>query len=79
MSADTKKTVTVCAVCGSQAVQHAMWVNVNTDEVNDEFGTWCNGDNSWCEDCSDHTELVEREIAPLKKTTKAATKKARAS
>ena len=75
------KTKTVCAVCGSENVQHAMWVNVNTSEVLGEFGTWCDGDNSWCEDCDEHTELVEREKpAPkTKKTAKKTAKKARKS
>ena len=50
----------ICAVCGSEDVQHAMWVNVNTKEVFEDFGTWCSGDNNWCEQCEEHTEIVEK-------------------
>ena len=40
-----------------------MWVNLNNlNEVLDDFGSWCNGDNSWCDDCQDHTEIEEVEI-----------------
>ena len=74
MNKTNKTTVTVCSVCGSENVQHAMWVSVNTGDVNDEFGTWCSGDNSWCEDCGEHTELVEREKPAPKKATKKARK-----
>lgn len=53
-----------CARCKGTNVQHAMWVNPNTDEVFDEFGSWCAGDNSWCEDCEAHTDLVGTDNAP---------------
>lgn len=55
-----KKTVYVCEACGSEDVEHAMWVNVNTKEVFEDFGSWCNGDNSYCNSCDEHTELVEK-------------------
>jgi len=39
-----------------------MWVNLNNlNEVLDDFGSWCNGGNSWCDDCQDHTEIEEVE------------------
>jgi hypothetical protein len=60
MADDRPKLLYVCAKCGSDNVQHAMWVNVNTNEVHDIFGSWCHGDNSWCEDCEEHTQLVEK-------------------
>jgi len=71
--ATATKPVYVCAVCGSENVQHAMWVAVNTGDVNDDFGSWCAGDNSWCDDCEEHTGLVAREslVVKLKPTTKA--------
>lgn len=50
----------VCAVCGSDDVEHAMWVTLKTDKVGEVFGTWCNGDNNWCPKCDEHTELIER-------------------
>jgi hypothetical protein len=48
-----------CKRCGGTNVQHAMWVLLNTNEPKDDFGSWCNGDNSWCSDCDDHTEIEE--------------------
>jgi hypothetical protein len=63
MTNGTEKTIMVCAVCGSENVQHAMWVSVNTGDVHDDFGSWCSGDNSWCEDCEEHTDLVEKPAA----------------
>lgn len=47
----------VCAVCGGCEVQHAMWVSLNDGAVHDDFGSWCNGDNSWCADCEEHVEI----------------------
>ena len=47
-----------CAVCGGTSVQHAMWVNLNAPhDVQDEYGSWCNGDNSWCSDCGEHVQI----------------------
>ena len=51
----------VCAVCGGCEVQHAMWVSLNDGAVHDDFGSWCNGDNSWCADCEEHVENQDRE------------------
>ena len=48
-----------CKECGGSNVQHAMWVCLNTNKTQDGFGSWCNGDNSWCADCGDHTEIEE--------------------
>lgn len=47
----------VCAVCGGDRVQHAMWVSLNDNAVLDDFGSWCSGDNSWCDDCDEHVEI----------------------
>lgn len=49
--------VYVCNKCHSRDVQHAHWVKLNNDEVVDLFGTWCNGDNSWCPQCEEHTHI----------------------
>jgi hypothetical protein len=48
-----------CSKCKGTNVQHAHWVMVNTDEVLDEYGSWNNGDNNYCNDCGDHQELEE--------------------
>ena len=47
----------VCAVCGGSEVQHAMWVSLNDGAVVDDFGSWCDGDNSWCDACEEHVEI----------------------
>lgn len=39
-------------------MQHAVWIRSNTREVTDVFGTWNFGDNTFCEDCDDNTDLV---------------------
>jgi len=67
--------VWVCASCGSEDVQHAMWVDMNTNEVHDIFGSWCHGDNSFCNGCGENSELVEREKSAPKTSKKAAPKK----
>lgn len=51
-----------CRECGGANVQHAMWVCLNTDKTRDAFGSWCHGDNSWCDDCDDHTEIEEDSV-----------------
>lgn len=49
--------VYVCNKCHSRHVQHAQWVDLNTHEIFDLFGSWCHGDNSWCEDCEEHVHI----------------------
>lgn len=58
-----------CAVCGSTEVQHAMWVDVNTEVVRENFGSWCYGDNSYCPRCAGegrdpHPNIVARDGEP---------------
>lgn len=73
----------VCAVCGSDKVQHAMWVELNTDVIGEPFGTWCWGDNSYCTVCSEsedgdgdgHTNIVTRD--EYEKAQRAKKRKAR--
>ncbi len=40
-----------CKVCGSTNVQHVMWVDLNTDEPQEAFGSWNEEDTSHCGDC----------------------------
>ena len=60
MAKSKPPTVCRCQDCGGTNVQQAYWVAPNTDEVIELFGSWCNGDNSWCEDCGDHTEITDK-------------------
>lgn len=53
-----------CATCGSTDVQHAMWVRLNTDEVLEPFGSWCEGDTGWCERCHDHRQISGSDEKP---------------
>ena len=41
-----------CAVCGSATVEYAVWHNPNTGSVGELFGSWNNGDNTFCADCN---------------------------
>lgn len=41
----------ICEVCGSSNVQYSVWYSPNTGQTHDMFGSWNNGDNSFCEDC----------------------------
>lgn len=50
-----------CARCNGFNVEHAHWVNLNSGEVGDIFGSFCNGDNSFCNDCDDHTQIEANE------------------
>ncbi len=47
-----------CEVCGGTNVQHAMWVDLNTDKIEDDYGSWCGDGNSWCCDCQEHTPIT---------------------
>jgi hypothetical protein len=51
----------VCGACGGSNVEVAAWVNPNTGEVVDEFGSWDSLDTNWCHDCDAHVELVDRQ------------------
>lgn len=46
-----------CKECNGTNVDHAHWVNLNTEEVGEVFGSWCYGDNQYCNDCCEHTEI----------------------
>ncbi len=57
----------VCATCGSEDVQHAMWVRLNTNEIREEFGTWNEDDSTWCDVCAlgdgdgdGHTKVITK-------------------
>lgn len=61
----------VCSLCGSDEVQHAFWVNPNTDEVFDEFGTWNHPGSAYCTGCDRGTDegvqLISRETYKARK------------
>ena len=49
-----------CTKCGSADVQHAVWMQSNTGEVVDDFGSFNEPDSSWCNACESHATLVTR-------------------
>lgn len=53
-----------CAVCGSSDVSYAVWHRPNTNEIGDIFGSWNAGDNTFCDDCDDCTNLVDKGAEP---------------
>lgn len=50
-----------CKECGSDSVQHAYWVELNEERLDEPYGSWCEHDNSWCHNCQEHTEIVEED------------------
>lgn len=67
-SQKTTKTEYSCPECGGKNIQDlcAVWVNANTNEVED-YGELHRAelysDTRWCEDCQDHMpHWVEKEI-----------------
>lgn len=64
------KRVYFCHECGSRDVQHAMWVELNTGKTHEDFGSWCNGDNSWCEVCQAHVHIELEEAIDLENKAK---------
>lgn len=49
--------ILACTECGGTNVEVAMWVNPNTDEIGEEFGSGTTADTQWCHDCEDHVLL----------------------
>jgi hypothetical protein len=49
-----------CATCGSENVEHAVWVSLNSAVHGPAFGEWCSPDeeNSWCKDCDNNARLL---------------------
>jgi hypothetical protein len=43
-----------------------MWVELNTGKTHEDFGSWCNGDNSWCEVCQAHVHIELEETTDAK-------------
>ena len=53
-----------CGVCGSTNVDMAMWVNPNTREIGDDFGSFNESDAVFCNDCEARCLVIEK---PTKK------------
>lgn len=54
-----------CRRCKGTNVQVATWVQPNTREIRDDFGSWDELDTKWCDDCDDHTELWDDDLGPV--------------
>ncbi len=50
-----------CADCGGSDVSYAIWYRPNDDQNGDVFGSWNSGDNTFCDDCDDCTNLIDRD------------------
>jgi hypothetical protein len=48
----------ICSVCGSDDVEWAVWYDAKAKAVGDNFGSWNNGDNTYCSNCEDNTNLI---------------------
>lgn len=51
-----------CTKCGGTNVQCAMWINPNTKEIHDDFGSWDETDTKFCEDCQINVELHDGNV-----------------
>ncbi len=56
-----EKTIWVCSKCGSNEVQTAMWVNMNTLEPDGNYGADEAIDTNWCLSCEGHYEICTQE------------------
>lgn len=52
-----KTGTTYCTECGGTNVQVAAWINPNTNEVLDDFGSPGEKDTQYCADCDGPCEL----------------------
>ena len=43
-----------CTRCGSEDVLVVMWVELNTNHVIGDYGSWDEYDTKWCSDCGEH-------------------------
>lgn len=50
-----------CTVCKGTAVQIPVWINPNTHEIHDDFGSFNQEEARWCETCQDHCSLENYE------------------
>lgn len=53
-----------CSKCGGTGVEYAAWIDANTGDVNDHFGSWNAGDNTFCRDCNENTNLIFKGSEP---------------
>jgi len=53
-----------CSRCGGLRVEYAIWHNPNSGENGEAFGSWNAGDNTYCADCDDNTDLVAAASEP---------------
>jgi hypothetical protein len=51
----------VCSKCGGTNVQLVAWVDPNTNEVFDDYGSWNSIDTKFCADCDENVALIEKE------------------
>lgn len=64
MSGDDDGAVCCCSVCGGINVEYAVWYDPNADVTGDVFGTFNSGDNTFCSDCDDNHDLVDKGAEP---------------
>lgn len=57
--------VTRCCKCKGLTVQCAVWIDPNTGETGEDFGSWDSTDTKFCADCDDNLELEWTKVDPL--------------
>lgn len=54
-----------CSRCGGIDVSYAVWYHPNAADTTGEiFGSWNAGDNTFCDDCDEPTDLVDKSAEP---------------
>jgi hypothetical protein len=59
------QSLTMCGNCGSIDVEHAHWVNLNTDRVGEIFGSYGEADTMHCPNCEE-PKIDEYPVHPRK-------------
>lgn len=54
----SKKETLYCSECGGTHVQVMAWVDANTNKYCSDVNTPLEIDDTWCEDCEEHTGLL---------------------
>lgn len=61
MSEEEEEEEIVCANCGGSNVQVVAWLDPNTEEAGEYFGSWDETDTKYCADCDQHVLLIDKE------------------
>lgn len=55
---DKKQLSLCCPICGGTNVQVLAWIDANTNLFCADVDSHIDAENTWCEDCQEHTGLI---------------------